>query len=153
AIPLRYAYNLHPFVTDKHLDNMAKVMLAAGLIVAYGYVFENFSAWYSNHTADLEMIENRLFGPYAWSFWSLMLCNILVPQLLWSRAVRKNPYMLFFISIVINIGMWLERFVIVVTSLHHDYLPSSWGMYYPTKWDWGLYIGTMGLFASLLFIF
>ncbi|SFI58796.1 NrfD/PsrC family molybdoenzyme membrane anchor subunit [Planctomicrobium piriforme] len=153
AIPLRSAYHLKAFLTDWHLDNMAKVMLAAGLVVAYGYVFEHFIAWYSDHAAEKFMLWNRMTGPYWWSYWMLMLCNIAIPQLLWSYNVRHNVYALFIISIIINIGMWLERFVIVVTSLHRDYLPSSWGMYYPTIWDWSLYIGSMGLFATLLFLF
>jgi molybdopterin-containing oxidoreductase family membrane subunit len=153
AIPLRHAYRLQDMVTDAHLDNMAKVMLASGMVVAYGYLVEHFMAWYSHHNLEEFMLLNRMFGPYAWSYWMLMLCNIAIPQLLWMKSVRSNAYMLFAISIIINIGMWLERFVIVVTSLHRDFLPSSWGMYYPTVWDWGLYIGTIGLFGSLLFLF
>ncbi|WP_437201418.1 NrfD/PsrC family molybdoenzyme membrane anchor subunit [Planctomicrobium sp. SH664] len=153
AIPLRYVYRLHAFITDRHLDNMSKVMLAAGLIVAYGYLMEHFVAWYSAHSFEEFMITNRMFGPYAWSYWSLMICNIAIPQLLWWGKVRTNPYALFVIAIIINIGMWLERFVIIITSLHRDFLPSSWGMYYPTFWDWSTYIGTMGLFGTLLFVF
>ena len=153
VIPIRAIYGLKNFFTDWHLDCMAKVMLASGLVVAYGYVLEHFSAWYSDHPAEVFMLLNRMFGPYWWSYWSLMLCNIAIPQLLWIPWVRGNVYMLFFISIVINIGMWLERFVIVITSLHADYVPGSWGMYYPTFWDWSMYIGTMGLFCTLLFIF
>ncbi len=153
VIPIRAIYGLKNFFTDWHLDCMAKVMLASGLVVAYGYVLEHFAAWYSDHPAEVFMLLNRMFGPYWWSYWSLMLCNIAIPQLLWIPWVRRNVYMLFFISIVINIGMWLERFVIVITSLHADYIPGSWGMYYPTFWDWSMYIGTMGLFCTLLFIF
>ncbi|WP_437192762.1 NrfD/PsrC family molybdoenzyme membrane anchor subunit [Planctomicrobium sp. SH527] len=153
VIPLRVAYDMKEYFTDWHLDCMAKVMLASGLVVAYGYVLEHFVAWYSDHSAEVFMLLNRMGGPYAWSYWSLMLCNIAIPQLLWIPVVRRNVYWLFFISIVINIGMWLERFVIVVTSLHRDFIPGSWGMYYPTFWDWSFYIGTFGLFFSLLFIF
>jgi len=153
AIPLRSAYGLKAFLTDWHLDNMAKVMLASGLVVAYGYLLEHFVAFYSDHYAEKYMLINRMTGPYWWSYWMLMLCNIAIPQLLWSYRVRHNVYALFALSIVINIGMWLERFVIVVTSLHRDFVPSSWGMFYPTFWDWSLYIGTMGLFCMLLFIF
>ncbi len=153
VIPIRAIYKLDNFFTDWHLDCMAKVMLASGLVVAYGYVLEHFAAWYSEHPAEVFMLLNRMFGPYWWSYWALMLCNIAIPQLLWSRWIRGNVFALFFISIVINIGMWLERFVIVITSLHRDYIPGSWGMYYPTFWDWSMYIGSMGLFCTLLFIF
>ena len=153
AIPMRYVYRLDDLVTDKHLDNMAKVMLASGLIVAYGYVMEHFMAWYSAHDVEMYMLLNRMFGPYAWSYWMLLLCNIFIPQLLWSKKVRANPIALLIIAIIINIGMWLERFVIVVTSLHREFLPSSWDMYYPTFWDWSTYLGTIGLFGALLFLF
>lgn len=153
AIPLRYAYGLRSFLTDWHFDNMAKVMLASGLIVAYGYMVEHFIAFYSAHNYEEYMMANRMFGPYAISYWMLILCNVLIPQLLWFKRIRLNAYTLFIISIIINIGMWLERFVIVITSLHRDFLPSSWDMYYPTFWDWSTYLGTIGLFVSLLFIF
>ena len=96
---------------------------------------------------------NRAFGPYAPSYWALIACNVVVPQFLWSKRVRESAVLLFIVAIVANIGMWLERFVIVVTSLHRDYLPSSWGMYYPTGWDWSLFIGTLGFFLALLFLF
>jgi molybdopterin-containing oxidoreductase family membrane subunit len=153
AIPLRAVYGLHDFITDRHLDNMAKVMLATGLMVAYGYVMEAFFGWYSANTFEEYMIKNRMTGPYAPAYWTLILCNVLVPQFLWSHRVRNSPVMLFILAIIANIGMWLERFVIVVTSLHRDFLPSSWGMYYPTRWDWALFIGTLGFFFALVFIF
>lgn len=153
AIPLRSVYGLTDLVTEKHLDNMAKVMLASGMVVAYGYVMETWTAWYSGIQFEEYLLLNRMFGPYGWCYWLLLLCNIAIPQLLWFRAVRKQALLLFLLSLVINVGMWLERFVIVVVSLHRDYLPSSWDMYVPTFWDWATYIGTMGLFASLLFIF
>jgi molybdopterin-containing oxidoreductase family membrane subunit len=153
AIPLRAAYGLRDFITDRHLDNMGKVMLASGLIVAYGYLTETFTAWYSGHEAEQYAMLNRAGGPYAPLFWLLIACNVVVPQALWFASVRRNVYALFALSLVINVGMWLERFVIVVVSLHRDYLPSSWGMYRPTIWDWSTYIGTLGLFASLMFLF
>jgi molybdopterin-containing oxidoreductase family membrane subunit len=153
AIPLRRVYRLKSLITDKHLDNMAKVMLAAGLIVAYGYVMEHFFGWYSGHEYETYMLMNRITGPYAPAWWALMTCNIVIPQLLWFKPMRLNPYALFTIAIIINVGMWLERYVIVVTSLHRDYLPSSWGMYSGTFWDWSTYIGTIGLFLALLFLF
>jgi molybdopterin-containing oxidoreductase family membrane subunit len=153
AIPLRWAYRLHNFVTDRHLDNMAKVMLAAGLVVAYGYLMEHFIGWYHADVYEEFMFRNRELGPYATAYWALLACNVLVPQLLWWKPFRTNPYLLLAIALVINVGMWLERFIIVITSLHRDFLPSSWGMYYPTFWDWSLFIGTIGLFAALLFVF
>ncbi len=153
AIPLRKVYGLQDLVTDRHLDNMAKVMLASGMVVAYGYLMETFMSWYSGNQFEQFMMLNRMFGPYGWCYWLLIACNIAIPQLLWFRAVRRNVLMLFILALVINVGMWLERFVIVVVSLHRDYLPSSWGMYYPTFWDWATLAGSLGLFAALLFIF
>jgi len=153
AIPLRMAYRLENFVTDRHLDNMAKVMLASGLVVAYGYGMEYFNAWYGAEEYEEFMLWNRMHGPYAPAYWSLLICNIGIPQLLWSRKIRSSVAALFVIAIIVNVGMWLERFIIVVTSLHRDFLPSSWRMYYPTVWDWATYLGTIGLFAALLFLF
>jgi molybdopterin-containing oxidoreductase family membrane subunit len=153
AIPLRAGYGLHDFITDRHLDNMAKVMLASGLIVAYGYLTETFTAWYSGHEAEWFAVTNRAIGPYATFFWMLLLCNIALPQALWFSGVRRNVYALFALSLVINVGMWLERFIIVVVSLHRDYLPSAWDFYTPTFWDWSTYFGTIGLFAALMFLF
>jgi molybdopterin-containing oxidoreductase family membrane subunit len=129
-------------------------MLATGLIVAYGYGMEQFYAWYSASTYEGYMMQNRTWGPYSFEYWMLILCNVAVPQLLWIKWVRLNPIMLFIVSMFINVGMWLERFIIVVTSLHRDYMPSSWDMYRSTPWDWLLYIGTIGIFllGMLLFI-
>ena len=153
AIPIRKYYELEDFITLRHLDNMAKVMLATGLIVAYGYMIETFMAFYSGNQFDRYAIINRMTGPYAICYWSLILCNIAIPQMLWSRRVRRNIPLLFVLSLIINVGMWLERFVIVVISLSRDFIPSAWGMYYPTKWDWATYLGTIGLFLTLLFLF
>jgi molybdopterin-containing oxidoreductase family membrane subunit len=153
AIPLRAFYGLEDFVTLRHLNNMARVMLATSLFVSYGYMMEAFMAWYSANPYETFMIINRMTGPYAWSYWALVFCNAVVPQFLWFHRVRMNVAALFVISIVVSVGMWLERFVIVVTSLHRDFLPSSWGMFYPTVWDWATFIGTIGLFLSLLFLF
>ena len=153
AIPIREAYNMHDFITDRHLNNMAKVMLATGLIVAYGYATEAFYGWYSANQFEGFMIKNRMFGPYGPMYWALIFCNILTPQLLWWKKVRSNIKLLFVISLIVNVGMWLERFVIVITSLHRDFLPSSWGMYHPTVWDWATFGGTMGLFCTLFFLF
>jgi len=153
VIPVRKFYKLEDFITMRHLQNMPKVMLATGLVVAYGYLMEVFMAWYGGNPAERFMVVNRALGPYAPTYWMLILLNVAIPQLLWLPRVRKNIPLLFGLSIVINTGMWLERFVIVVTSLHRDYLPSSWGMYYPTAWDWATYLGTFGLFFTLLFLF
>ena len=153
AIPLRKLFGLQDFITMRHLDNMGKVMLAAGLIVGYGYVMEAFMAYYSAGQYEIYMTLNRMFGPYAAIYWCLIFCNIITPQFLWFRKVRASVGSLFAIAMVVNVGMWLERFVIVVTSLHRDFLPSSWGMYYPTRWDWATYIGTIGLFLTLFFLF
>jgi Ni/Fe-hydrogenase subunit HybB-like protein len=153
GIPIRAIYGLHDFITERHLRNMAKVLLATGLMVAYGYMMEAFSGFYSGNPYERYMQLNRMLGPYAWAYWSLIATNVIIPQVLWLRRVRSSPVALFCVAIVVNIGMWLERFVIVVTSLHRDHMPSSWGMYRPTFWDWATFIGTMGLFLSLLFLF
>jgi Ni/Fe-hydrogenase subunit HybB-like protein len=153
VIPIRSYYRLHALITERHLHNMAKVMLATGLIVAYGYLMETFFAWYSGSPYEGYMILNRKFGPYGIFYWMLILCNVAIPQVLWISRVRSNVLILFVVSLVINVGMWLERFIIVVTSLHRDFLPSSWGMYYPTFWDWATYFGTIGLFLFLMLIF
>ena len=132
---------------------MAKVMLATGLMVDYGYFMEVFFAWYSGNALERYLVLNRALGPYWWTYWALIGCNVVVPQLLWFRRVRKNVPLLFVISLIVNVGMWLERFVIIVVSLHRDYLPSSWGMYSPTIWDWAQFVGSIGLFLTLLFLF
>ena len=153
AIPVRAIYGLQDFITMRHLENMAKVMLATGLIVAYGYLMEAFMAWYSGNPYERYMILNRLNGPYTGSYWALLLCNVVTPQFLWLRRIRTNVVALFLIAIVVGMGMWLERFIIVVTSLHRDFLPSSWGMYAGTRWDWVTFLGSLGLFFALLFLF
>src|SRR5881398_3831577 len=144
TIPLRKIYGLESFITMRHMHNMAKVMLATGLIVFYGYMIEAFFGWYSGNQYERFMIWNRMHGPYAPYYWTLILCNGLTPQLLWFKKIRSNLLLLWFISVVVSIGMWLERFVIVVTSLHRDFLPSSWGMYQPSTWDWTMFIGSLG---------
>lgn len=153
TLPLRAVFGLEDFITTRHLENMAKVMLATGLIVAYGYAIETFMAWYSGNLYERSMMGNRMFGPYGRYYWALVLTNVLVPQVLWIRKVRQRPVLLFVVAMFINVGMWLERFVIVVTSLHRDFLPSSWGMYSPTLWDVATFVGSIGLFLSLLFLF
>ncbi len=153
AIPLRKVYGLQDFITLRHLQNMAKIILATGLMVAYGYAMEAFFAWYSANPYEGAMLRNRALGPYGWAYWMLILCNVITPQFLWFKRVRANIPLLFVICLIVNVGMWLERFVIVVGSLARDFLPSSWDLYVPTIWDWSLYVGTLGLFGALLFLF
>ena len=153
AIPIRRIYHLEDLVTERHLDIMAKVMLATGIIVAYGYIMETFMAFYSADKYEASMMLNRLKGPYSPLYWLLIACNIVIPQSLWSRRLRRNVAWLFAMSLVVNIGMWLERFVIVVVSLSRDFTPSAWGMYIPTRWDWATYLGTFGLFFTLFYLF
>jgi len=153
AIPVRAWYGLKDMITERHLDNAAKVMLATGLIVAYGYFAEWFFAWYGPNFYERAMMQNRMFGPYGWAYWTLILTNVLIPQLLWFRKVRQSTALLFLISIDVLIGMWFERFVIIVGSLHRDFLPSAWGMYVPTRWDFAMFGGTIGLFLTSMFLF
>ena len=153
AVPLRAVFGLHDFITMRHLNNMAKIMLVTGLIVAYGYAMELFMAWYSGNEYERFVFLNRITGPYRVSWFMLILCNVVASQLLWFRRIRSSVKLLWVLSIVINVGMWLERFVIIVTSLHRDFLPSSWGMYQPTRWDVMTFVGTIGLFLTLLFLF
>ena len=154
GIPIRAMFKLHDVITMRHLENMAKVTLVTGLIVVYGYLSEAFFGWYSGNEYERFMLKNRIYyGPYAWSYWLLLLCNFIVPQLLWSKRLRRNIAVLFAVVMFVNVGMWLERFVIVVTSLHRDFLPSSWQMYYPTIWDFATLFGTIGMFVTLMFLF
>jgi Ni/Fe-hydrogenase subunit HybB-like protein len=153
VIPIRAVYLIEDFVTMRHLDNMAKVMLATGLMVGYGYMVEFFMAWYSDNRFEFYELVNRALGPYAWVFWSVLFCNIASIQVLWSTRVRRSAVFLFLISLVVNIGMWLERFMIIVVSLHRDFMPSAWGMFYPTFWDWATLFGSIGLFVTLMFLF
>jgi Ni/Fe-hydrogenase subunit HybB-like protein len=153
AIPLRKAYDLEDFITMRHLENMAKVMLATGLIVAYGYYYEYFMSVYSGNKFDLYLTEMRFHGPYSHFYYALILCNILTPQLLWIRKVRTNVVALFLMSLILNTCMWLERFVIVVISLTRDFMPSAWARYSATFWDYATFVGTIGLFTMLLFLF
>jgi molybdopterin-containing oxidoreductase family membrane subunit len=146
AIPYRNVYGLKDFITLHHLDTMGKFMLATGMMVCYGYAMEAFVAiLYSGNKYEYFMMYNRMFGPYWWGYWILIFCNLVVPQLLWFKRIRTSTIPLFIITIFINIGMWFERYEIVIT-LHRDFLPSSWGMYWPTWYDWGMYIGTIGFF-------
>jgi Ni/Fe-hydrogenase subunit HybB-like protein len=152
-VPMRLIFGLEDFIHERHLNNMAKIMLAAGMIVAYGYFMEQLMAWYSANLYEGFMMQNRMHGPYGNFYWALIICNIIVPQLLWIRYFRIHMFWLFLIAQFINVGMWLERFIIVVTSLHRDFMPSSWDMFHPTIWDIAIYVGTIGLFTVLFFLF
>jgi len=153
AIPIRAWYGLQDYITMKHLDWCAKIMLTTGLVVFYGYCMEAYYSFYSGNKYEMFMILNRALGPYAFFYWLLITCNGLIPQLLWYNKIRYNLYWLFFLSLVVGLGMWLERFVIVVVSLHRDYLPSQWGIYKGTIWDWAVYLGTLGFFTFMMFLF
>jgi molybdopterin-containing oxidoreductase family membrane subunit len=128
-------------------------MLATGLIVAYAYILEAFTAWYSGDVFEQSIFWNRMTGPYAATYWTLILCNIVLPQALWIRRIRTNPVTLFIWSLIVLVGMWLERFMIIVSSLAQDYLSSSWHVFHATRWDWATYLGTIGLFLFLFFLF
>ncbi len=154
AIPIRRFYNLDDMITLRHLDNSAKIMLATGLIVAYGYIAELFFAWYSGNTFEMhQFLVSRMHGYYNWYYWALILINVGFVQVLWVRKVRVTPMLLWLVSVMVLVGMWLERFVIVVISLSQDFLVSSWGIYIPTRWDWATFIGTIGLFAFMFLLF
>jgi len=152
AIPLRKWYHLEDFITDWHIDNCAKVMLATGMMVCYGYFSEVWMGWYSHSEYEWGTNKIRMFGPYGWSYWCLIFCNFVCPQILWVKKWRMNPLILFLVSIVALIGMWFERYVIVIT-LTREYVPSAWGRYAPTIWDWATFIGTMGLFFTFFMLF
>jgi molybdopterin-containing oxidoreductase family membrane subunit len=153
AIPLRHFFGFRDLITKKHLDNAAKLMLASGLLVAYGYLSEAFFAWYSGEPFERAMMWDRVFGTHAAVFWIMLACNVGGLQLLWFRAVRTNPVVLFVLALAINTGMWLERYVIIVTSLSRDFLPSTWRGVGVTWTDFGLLFGSLGLFFALFFIF
>jgi Ni/Fe-hydrogenase subunit HybB-like protein len=154
AIPLRKYYHLETLVTDRHIDNMGKIMLATGFIVAYGYGMEAFMAWYSANHWEAFTFWNRAFGPMGWSYWMLLTCNLFIPlTTLWSRRLRNSMTFMFVLSLIVNTGMWMERFVIIVTSLYRDYLPSSWGTYRGTKWDYMTLAGTLAFFLFMFLLF
>jgi len=153
AIPVRKWYGLEDFITDRHLENMAKVMFATGMIVCYGYFLEVFMAWYSANEFEWAMLMNRVKGPYWPLYWALWICNGISIQILWFKWARRSTTVLFIVSQFVSVGMWLERFVIIPMSIHRDFLPSSWGMYYPHLTDWAMFIGTMGLFTFMMFLF
>jgi Ni/Fe-hydrogenase subunit HybB-like protein len=153
AIPLRRIYGLEDFITMQHLNYMGRILLATGLVVAYGYTMEAFMAWYSGNIYEQFMMINRFTGPYRYMYWSLLACNVIAPQALWFQRVRANTIALMVICMFVNVGMWLERYIIIVVSLSADFLPSSWGLFSGTRWDWSMFVGTIGLFLALFFLF
>ena len=152
-LPLRSIYGLHDLITQYHIDCMCKIILATGSMVGYAYAIEFFIAWYGANDFESFAFINRAFGPYAWAYWIMITCNVISPQLFWFRRIRENPALVWIICIFVNIGMWFERFVIVVTSLSRDFLPSSWGYYSPTLTDIMTYVGTFGIFTFLFLLF
>ncbi len=152
-IPARKWLGLHDLITLNHLDNIAKILLLTGTMVGYAYAMEFFIAWYSGVEYEQFAFINRAFGPYAWAYWIMITCNVVSPQFFWFRALRRNPTVLFIISIFVNIGMWFERFVITVTSLARDFMPSAWGYYSPTLIDILTYAGSFGLFFVMFLLF
>jgi molybdopterin-containing oxidoreductase family membrane subunit len=153
-IPLRVVYKLQDFITLRHIENMAKVMLVTGLVVVYGYFSEAFFGWYSGNELERTMLHLRIIdGPYHHFYWVLLLCNFAMPQLMWSKTFRNRPAVVFFVCMFVNVGMWLERFMIIVTSLARDFVPSSWEMYHGTFWDFMTLFGSVGLFITLFFLF
>ena len=153
GIPMRRWLGLGDIITSRHLDNLAKMMLAAGLFVAYNYAVEFFMAFYSGDPYEITEVKDRLVGPYAWVFWTVVFCNVLAPQWLWSPRIRRNTVALFVISLLVLIGMWFERFMLIINSLFRPYLPSSFGMFYPTVWDLIFLFGSVGLFLWLFTLF
>ena len=149
----RKVLHLERFITLEHFDKMAKVLLTTGLIVGFAYSTELFIAWYSVNPYERFTFLNRAFGPYAWAYWTMVFCNVVVPQLFWSARLRRSVRVLFAASLLVNVGMWFERFNIVVISLHRDYLPSSWSFYKPTLVEIGILLGSFGLFFTCFFLF
>jgi Ni/Fe-hydrogenase subunit HybB-like protein len=153
AIPLRRAFDLQDFITELHLDHAAKVLLATGGLVAYGYLVENFMAFFSGDRYEIAMALDRWTGAYAPLYGAMLLCNVVLPQVLWWRAARRNTLLLFALSIVVNVGMWMERLTIVVQSTSHDFMPSAWRLFIPTRWDWIILAGSVSMFAWLFLVF
>lgn len=150
---VRKIFDLEHIITLNHLEKMNKVILATGMMVGYAYAMEFFIAWYSGVEVEQFVFINRAFGPYAWAYWIMVSCNVIFPQLFWFKKIRRTIPAMFVIVILVNVGMWFERFVITVTSLHRDFLPSSWGYYTPTIYDLGILIGSFGLFFTLVILF
>lgn len=150
---VRKIFDLENIITIDHLEKMNKVILATGMMVGYAYAMEFFIAWYSGVQFEQFVFINRAFGPYAWAYWIMVSCNVIFPQLFWFKKIRRSIPVMMVVVIFVNVGMWFERFVITVTSLHRDFLPSSWGYYVPTIYDFGLLLGSFGLFFTLVLLF
>jgi Ni/Fe-hydrogenase subunit HybB-like protein len=153
AVPMRAVFRLKDFITERHLARMGTLMLVTGLILAYSYAVEVFNAFYSADVYELATMKNRYLGPYAPLAWSVILCNVVIPQSLWSARIRHSPIALFVVGLVVLLGMWLERFVIIVASLARDFMPSAWHMFYPTFWDLATLAGSVGAFALMFLLF
>ncbi|MBK9330880.1 MAG: polysulfide reductase NrfD [Ignavibacteria bacterium] len=152
-IIVRKIFNLQHIITINHLETMNKILLATGMMVGYAYGMEFFIAWYSGNTFEQFVFINRAFGPYAWSYWIMVSCNVIFPQLFWFKKIRRSIPITMVLVLLVNVGMWFERFVIIVTSLHRDFLPSSWAMFTPTLTDLGLLLGSFGFFFTFLLLF
>jgi molybdopterin-containing oxidoreductase family membrane subunit len=153
ATALRHAFGLQNLVTAKHLDMLSRLTLACGLMTAYGYFSDWFTALYSGDKQELETLHDRLFGPFAWAYWGAVVFNFIPLQLFWSKSIRVNPLAVFLIGLAVTIGMWLERYMLVFSTLFRDYLVSSWGPYFPSLWEWSLFAGSIGLFLTLFLLF
>ncbi|MEX2358331.1 MAG: NrfD/PsrC family molybdoenzyme membrane anchor subunit [Pirellulaceae bacterium] len=152
-VPAREMFNLKEVVTQRHLENICKILLATGMMVGYAYAIEFFVAWYSGNGYEQFAFINRAFGPFSWAYWTMIVCNVVIPQFFWIKKVRTTPWMMFVISIFVNIGMWFERFVITIISLSRDFLPSAWHYFQPTWIDVGMFVGSFGLFITLFLLF
>jgi len=150
---MRSVFKMKNYITINHMEAMAKILLLTGMLVGFAYSTEFFMAWYSGSEWEGFIFRNRAFGPYGWSYFIMFTCNAIVPQLFWFKKFRRNTKVLFIVAILVNVGMWFERYVIIVTSLHRDFLPSSWGMYNMTFFDWSILLGTFGLFFTLFLLF
>jgi molybdopterin-containing oxidoreductase family membrane subunit len=153
AVPARQFFGLKRIITIRHLELMNKIILATGMMVGYAYAMEFFIAWYSGSMYEGFAFVTRAFGPYAWAYWTMIACNVITPQIHWFKKARTNPWITLAVGVVVNIGMWFERFVIICTSLARDFLPSSWGYFVPTPFDFMTLMGSFGLFFTLFLLF
>ena len=152
-IIVRKVFDMEHIITLNTLEKMNKILLATGSMVGYAYAMEFFIAWYSGNPIEQFIFINRAFGPYAWAYWTMVSCNVFFPQLFWFKKIRRSIPIMFVLVMLVNVGMWFERFVIIVTSLHRDFLPSSWAMFYPTMYDFGILLGSFGFFFTLVLLF
>ena len=153
VVVMRKVFGLEEYITINHLDVMNKIILVTSMMVGYAYVIELFIAWYSGNQFERFAFWNRATGPFAWAFWTMFICNVIIPNIFWFRKFRRSLPVMFVISLLVNLGMWMERFVIIVTSLHRDFLPSAWDNYHLTSFDWGITLGAFGLFFTMFLLF